>query len=188
MNNCIVCNNKTKNKYCSRNCFFDRAFKYTLNGYSIEDNTAVFKTTNGNFLIDIDDLDKVKHRLWHFTQSNGVISNKRRGEKKPNSNGHIKLHRLIMDAPKNKVVDHINGDRRDNRKSNLRVVDQWANMINRSSGKMRNIERRTNSKTLCVRITKNKKKYYIGNYATVEEAILARDEAAKRIHGEYRKR
>lgn len=43
----------------------------------------------------------------------------------------VYLHRLIMNAPKGKQVDHINGDTLDNRKSNLRVVTRSLNQHNR---------------------------------------------------------
>jgi hypothetical protein len=43
----------------------------------------------------------------------------------------IQLHRFIMDAPKGKVVDHINGDGRDNRKENLRICTFSENSRNR---------------------------------------------------------
>jgi hypothetical protein len=42
------------------------------------------------------------------------------------------LHRLIMNASPGDIVDHINGDRLDNRRCNLRVVTQHINMQNRS--------------------------------------------------------
>ncbi len=48
------------------------------------------------------------------------------------SNGKYKtlyLHRLIMDAPKGYVVDHLNRDGLDNRKLNLKVVTQKENAI-----------------------------------------------------------
>ena len=38
----------------------------------------------------------------------------------------IRLHRLIMNAPEGMVVDHLNGDSLDNRRSNLRVCTQDA--------------------------------------------------------------
>lgn len=43
----------------------------------------------------------------------------------------IRMHRLIMDPPDGMVVDHINGDKLDNRRENLRVVSQRENAINR---------------------------------------------------------
>lgn len=42
----------------------------------------------------------------------------------------VKLHRWIMNAPKGLVVDHINGDTLDNRRSNLRIVTQAQNLQN----------------------------------------------------------
>lgn len=43
----------------------------------------------------------------------------------------IRLHRYIMNCPDGLVVDHINGDTKDNRISNLRVVTQKENLKNR---------------------------------------------------------
>lgn len=43
----------------------------------------------------------------------------------------IRLHRLVTDAPEGMVVDHLNGDKLDNRGSNLRVCTQAENARNR---------------------------------------------------------
>lgn len=43
----------------------------------------------------------------------------------------IRLHRLITNAPKGLVVDHINGNTLDNRRENLRVCTQKENTQNR---------------------------------------------------------
>src|SRR5688572_19518259 len=43
------------------------------------------------------------------------------------------LHRLIMNAQKGEIVDHINHDRLDNRRENLRIVNKSLNNYNRPS-------------------------------------------------------
>lgn len=50
----------------------------------------------------------------------------------------IRLHRLVMQAPKGVVVDHINRDVLDNRRSNLRLADHFTNNRNRSKQQRRN--------------------------------------------------
>lgn len=70
-----------------------------------------------------EDYDIIKPYKWCFSA----------GYAKTNKNGNvIGMHRLIMnvDDPK-KVVDHINHDKLDNRRENLRVVSRAANNQNR---------------------------------------------------------
>lgn len=51
----------------------------------------------------------------------------------------IYLHRLLMD-PGPLHVDHINGDKLDNRRANLRVVTRSQNLLNRTKGATRHNE------------------------------------------------
>jgi hypothetical protein len=52
------------------------------------------------------------------------------GEKTPQR--HIVLSRFVMDAPKGKIVDHINRDPLDNRRQNLRIVTPRQNCLNKT--------------------------------------------------------
>jgi hypothetical protein len=45
----------------------------------------------------------------------------------------IRLHRIVAETPTSMVTDHLNHDRLDNRKSNLRVCIQASNAKNRST-------------------------------------------------------
>lgn len=76
------------------------------------------------FKIDIEDYDKVKE--YHWSYWNGYAYNAKIGF----------LHRYILDLPKTPnnhqdYVDHINRDKSDNRKNNLRVVDNSHNQRNK---------------------------------------------------------
>ena len=109
-----------------------------------------------------------------------------------NGNTGLRLHRFIMNAPKGKVVDHINHNKLDNRKCNLRVCTQSQNTMNsslrsdNSSGYTGVYWYKSRSKWL-VRITVNGKCINLGYYDDLEEAVKVRKEAEIKYFGEYRR-
>ena len=47
----------------------------------------------------------------------------------------LRMHRVILNAPRGMLVDHINGDTLDNRRANLRITDHAGNARNTRSSK-----------------------------------------------------
>lgn len=102
------------------------------------------------------------------------------------------LHRVVMDAPKELHVDHINHDKFDCRRSNLRLATNNQNMFNKrpKPGK------KYKGVSLITRLLKFRKKWQakihvsgksicLGHYATELEAAMAYNEAAKKHFGEF---
>lgn len=103
----------------------------------------------------------------------------------------ISMHRYILDSPKGKWVDHINGDRLDNRKSNLRLTDAFGNGRNKSKQKNNSsgyigVSKARNGK-FAAYIMSQGKRYNLGRYKTAKEAAGVRDCYAKELHGEFAK-
>lgn len=76
-------------------------------------------------LIDREDYDSLSRYRWSF--SNGaVVASVNDGDRQTT----IKMHRYVLNLPKNRpIVDHINGNPLDNRKSNLRLFLPYLNIL-----------------------------------------------------------
>ena len=104
----------------------------------------------------------------------------------------IKGHRLAWfmthgSWPENEV-DHVNGDKTDNRIENLRKATRSENM--RNCGMKRNNTSgfkgcRLREKGWQARITLQGKQHHLGFFKTAAEASAAYEEAAKKLHGEF---
>lgn len=113
------------------------------------------------------------------------------GSKKVNGvRKSIRMHREIMQPPKNMVVDHINGDGLDNRRINLRICTVQQNACNRTSN------RDSTSKYLGVSWYKALSKWqsvinpdgkikHLGYFNTELEAAIIYNINARKYFGEF---
>jgi hypothetical protein len=93
-------------------------------------------------------------------------------------NLYLYMHRLVM-APKGSLyIDHINNERLDNRKSNLREATNSQNQMNRKN-KPTGVSFHKLSGKWRARITKNQKEIYLGLFSTEDEAIEVRNKTLK---------
>jgi len=132
---------------------------------------------NVKIKVDLRDLHKMQGFTW-VVSSHGYAAGwgKVDGKRK-----HVYLHRIITGAQKGLVVDHINHDKLDNRRENLRVVTAKLNTQNRqnSTHKYQGVYP-TRQGHFNVKIGGSS----LGTYYTEEDAALVYDEAARRVYGE----
>jgi hypothetical protein len=102
----------------------------------------------------------------------------------------VKLHRVILGAEDDAVVDHKDGDGLNNRRTNLRPATGAQNNFNsrkrvdNSSGK-RGVHWHKVRKKWRAEIQANGKKKHLGLFCSIEEAAAAYLTASESLHGEY---
>lgn len=89
------------------------------------------------------------------------------------------LHRLVNETPKNKFTDHINRNKLDNRKENLRTVNNSLSQYNQNKRKNKSGVRGVGEHMGRWRalIGVNRKQIYLGHFDTKELAVEARQKA-----------
>ena len=100
----------------------------------------------------------------------------------------VSMHRLIMDAPKGLVVDHINGNGLDNRRANLRLVTSLQNHWNgrkmeNTSSRFKGVCFNKQNKKWVAYINVENKRIYLGSFNSEIDAAKTYDEAAKKYRG-----
>lgn len=82
-------------------------------------------------------------------------------------------------------IDHINGDRSDNRICNLRAATNRLNSCNRRTARALKGVERLPSGRWGARIGSNGQSFYLGTFDTPEQAHVAYRKAASALHGEF---
>lgn len=153
------------------------------NNYDLSGKYGIGYTSKGEeFYFDLEDYKLVKPYCWCLSNNGYVVSG---------SDKNLKLlHRLITNCTPNMVVDHINHNKIDNRKDNLRVCMQNENMRNcvisknNSSGTTGVAFDKQRNKWIAS-IMVNRKMIYLGRYKNIEDAVKARKNAEEKYFGEY---
>jgi hypothetical protein len=120
-------------------------------------------------VIDDEDYERVAALKW--TYGGGGYAHRR---------GNVYLHRFILgEVPDGMVVDHINRDKLDNRRANLRITTQSVNVFNTPLRK----DNKSGVKGICwnkqyrrwqVEAKLNKERFPLGYFVDLKDAIAAR--------------
>lgn len=149
---------------------------------TIINNTVYISVKNNNVvIIDLDNIDLIKHRHIAIYKNGYAYIYK--------NNTCIPLHRIILNHIDKDDIDHINHNKLDNRKINLRICSRSENMHNTDLRRdnttgykgVYKITKSPNKIKYAAQITINKKRICLGNYDSLEKAIMAR-RVAERIY------
>ena len=142
-------------------------------------------------IVDDDDYNELSKYKWHINDRKRLYAVRTVGTKTINSKREVSkvyMHRQIMKPQGDLVVDHINGNNLDNRKSNMRTCRQRDNTRNCK------LSKNNTSGYYGVSPIKNKwsanihylsKKIFLGNYNNIKDAAKAYNKAAKEYFNGY---
>ena len=154
--------------------------------YNVDYAEVIIRNRHGEIIaiaiIDLDDIELISQYKWNLSggYARSVID------------GHgIFMHKVIMNDLNNDfIIDHINRNRLDNRKSNLRIVTLQENSLNQSVYKNNTsgvpgvlFNKSKNKWEASIQI--NRKRIYLGTFVNKEDAIKARKEAEEKYFGEF---
>lgn len=154
------------------------------NRYDLTQEYGIGYTSKGEeFWFDKEDYELIKNYTWYFGTKGEVIA-------KVNHTSLL-LHRLVMNVTDFEIqVDHIKHKRFDNRKSQLRIVDNSKNQMNSKKRKdntsgCKGVSWHKKNGMWYAYINVNKKRIHLGYFHKLEEAIRVRKNAEKKYFGKY---
>ncbi|WP_066735776.1 HNH endonuclease [Cupriavidus sp. D384] len=151
----------------------------------------IIKTCNGDeIMVDAEDYEMLSAFKW-FVIHSGVVRNHPRKLRATEKTSRI-MHRFLMGLETNdrRQVDHINGNRLDNRKGNLRVCSGAENnrnkvtQVNNTSG-FKGVSFYRRRQKFHARVQVYGRTHHVGYFDTAEDAYKAYCKTALRLHGEY---
>jgi hypothetical protein len=152
------------------------------------DGAKLIPLTQGKFaIVDAEDYDWLVQYKWHCQRADNRFYAVRRQHGKE---ARIPMHRQIMHASKGQLVDHIDGNGLNNRKSNLRFCSAAQNAWNRRPdrccySRYKGITWSKNHKKWHAHITKSGRSMYLGHFDDQAEAAIAYDRKAEQLFGQF---
>ncbi len=137
-------------------------------------------------LVDDEDFEWLSKQKWNAHKIRETWYATRHG-----ADGSFYMHRVIMNAPTDKLVDHIDGNGLNNQKGNLRIASNAENLWNQGRHKNNTsgykgiyLDKRCNKWAVQIRANRSSPQC-MGYFETAEEAARVYDNAAKKLHGKF---
>lgn len=145
------------------------------------------KLTKGKeTIVDNEDFELLNKHKWYCSHGYAVRNIRLPNGKQKN----IRMHRFLINAPDDMQIDHINGNRLDNRRENLRLATNSQNAMNQGKRKnntsgFKGVSWHKPNKKWLAHIRLNSKTIHLGLYTTRELAYAAYCDACVKLHGEF---
>lgn len=140
-------------------------------------------------IVDDGDFEQLSAWKWH-TNARGYAMRTTHTRDADNKRicHKVYMHRQIINTPDGMLTDHINGDKLDNRRENLRVVtvkqNNWNTGIpSHNSTGVKGVYWRANRWEAA--ISQNNRKVHLGRFVNQSEAVQAYNKAALKLRGQY---
>lgn len=134
-------------------------------------------------IVDDEDFEWLSQWKWYYHEGYAVRNYKGKT---------IRMHRQILDAKDDKEVDHVNRNRLDNRRHNLRECNRRQNQANKwktghkdHSSKYKGVSRKKNENKWCAQIECNDKNLFLGYFDNEVVAANVYNHKAKEVFGEF---
>lgn len=135
-------------------------------------------------LVDDSDFGVVSRWKWSYSTVGYAFRNTPRPNKTV-----VYLHRFLTECPEGMEVDHINGDKLDNRRSNLRLCTRRQNSRNKRVARSKSghlgVYWSNQNKKWNAQIGPNGKSISLGFFDDMQDAIKARKTAELKHFGEF---
>ena len=147
-------------------------------------------TNGGTALVDESSYSFINRWSWQRHTKGYAYRSFTYGRKGERRCIQIYMHRLIARAKKGQQVDHINGDRLDNRKSNLRICSSSENAMNRKkqsgfSSRYKGVSWNSEISKWVAQIKIKGDQLSLGSFVNEISAAKAYNKAAKIHFGEF---
>lgn len=160
------------------------------NDFQLDGHIVIVKLSNTDkkMVTDLDIWNHAKEYCWSLSARGYATA------KIPQLGKTVTFHIFAFpECPEGMVRDHINGNKLDNRRSNIRFILPQENAKNRSKGKNNasgqvGVSWRKNEKKWMAKITVDGKELSLGYFLSKEDAIAARKQAEIKYFGEYRRK
>lgn len=147
-------------------------------------------TQNKYAIVDDNDYDYLSQFKWYASKTKNTFYAMRNSSMIKGKRKKILMHREIMQPIDGFIIDHINHNGLDNRKSNLRFCTKQQNNCNilrrkKFTSKYRGVHWASYANKWRAQITVNKKPIYLGLFNTEEDAAISYNEAAVKYHKDF---